>query len=110
VLAVPGPITSARSVGANRLLRDGATPFLGCEDLLGLFPGVEGRESRVESRGSRVEVTDPLLRHVPTEGALLDTIVEASGWPVAQVLDRLLEFELEGRVEQRPGRVFKRLS
>lgn len=113
VLATPGPITSARSIGTNRLLRDGATPFLGVADLLGLYPEVVGRGSGVVCApvpDPRLTTHDPLLRHVPPEGALLDTIVDASGWPVAPVLDRLLEFELEGRVEQRPGRVFRRIS
>jgi DNA processing protein len=107
VLAVPGPITSAASIGTNRLLRDGATPYLGVDDLLGLF----GARSTSDARRTTHDapVTDPLLKHVPPDGALLDTIVDASGWPVAQVLDRLLEFELEGRVEQRPGRVFRRV-
>jgi DNA processing protein len=110
VLAVPGPILGAQSVGTNRLLRDGATPFLGCDDLLRLYPEVAG-QGGPDPRPVAVEppVTDPLLRHIPREGGLLDTIVDASGWPVAQVLDRLLEFELEGRVEQRPGRVFRRV-
>ncbi len=107
VLAVPGPITSAASVGTNRLLRDGATPYLGVSDLLGLFGATGGAEAR--RLKPEATVTDPLLKHVPTDGALLDTIVYASGWPVARVLDRLLEFELEGRVEQRPGRVFRRV-
>lgn len=116
VLAVPGPITSLRSVGTNRLLRDGATPYLGSGDLLGLYPETGGKGPEAEgpdaprTSHSGAGTSDPLLRHVPTTGALLDTIVDASGWPVAQVLDRLLEFELEGRVEQRPGRVFRRVS
>lgn len=122
VLAVPGPITSLASIGTNRLIRDGATPYLGSGDLVGLYPEskAEGQElcatgpvsARAErtTLNSRLSMDDPLLRHVPPDGALLDTIVDASGWPVAQVLDRLLEFELEGRVEQRPGRVFRRLS
>jgi DNA processing protein len=115
VLAVPGPITSASSVGTNRLLRDGATPFLGVDDLLSLYgtrstldAPFAGAQGRLRTK-HEVVPTDPLLRHVPTDGALLDTIVDASGWPVAKVLDRLLEFELEGRVEQRPGRVFRRV-
>ena len=116
VLAVPGPITSLNSIGTNRLIRDGATPYLGCGDLLSLYPEVKGGGSRVPQGGIArrenppLSTLDPLVRHVPTDGALLDAIVDASGWPVAQVLDRLLEFELEGRVEQRPGRVFRRLS
>jgi DNA processing protein len=124
VLAVPGMITSGQSAGTNRLIRDGATPFLGGADLIGLYPEVAGRGSRVENGGGSGDrdprlttldsglpaTTDPLLRHVPHDGALLDTIVDGSGWPVAKVLDRLMEFELEGRVEQRPGRVFRRVS
>ena len=122
VLAVPGPITSLTSIGTNRLIRDGATPYLGSGDLVGLFPELRvpsselrgtaqaAGDSQLSTRDSQLPILDPLLRHVPPDGALLDTIVDASGWPVAQVLDRLLEFELEGRVEQRPGRVFRRLS
>lgn len=108
VLALPGRIIDANSTGTNRLLRDGATPYLGPGDLLGLFPGVEA-QGELQITTPDPEPTDPLLKHVPKDGALLDTIVDASGWPVAQVLDRLLEFELEGRVEQRPGRVFRRV-
>ena len=40
VMVVPGAITSATSVGTNRLLRDGATPFLEAADLLAAFPEV----------------------------------------------------------------------
>jgi DNA processing protein len=110
VLAVPGPILGAHSVGTNRLIRDGATPFLGVSDLLGLYPEAAGPIVPDAPRATHdAPVTDPLLKHVPREGALLDSIVDASGWPVAQVLDRLLEFELEGRVEQRPGRIFRRV-
>ena len=38
VLAVPGPITSAVSAGTNRLIRDGATPYLEPVDLFTHYP------------------------------------------------------------------------
>src|SRR6476661_5507757 len=38
VMAVPGPVTSSLSVGCNRLLRDGATPYLEPADLAQLYP------------------------------------------------------------------------
>lgn len=38
VMAVPGLITSATSVGTNRLIRDGAEPLLVVDDLLQHFP------------------------------------------------------------------------
>ena len=37
-MAVPGNITSACSVGANRLIRDGAEPVLEPADLLAHYP------------------------------------------------------------------------
>jgi DNA processing protein len=38
VMALPGPITSPTSVGTNRLIRDGAEPYLGVDDLLAHYP------------------------------------------------------------------------
>lgn len=38
VMAVPGPIDSPTSVGANRLIRDGAEPLLSIEDVLAHYP------------------------------------------------------------------------
>lgn len=40
VMAVPGPVTSALSVGTNRLIQDGAHPLLRMADLLTRFPEV----------------------------------------------------------------------
>ena len=56
VMAVPGPITSPTSVGTNRLLRDGATPFLEPVDLLASFP---------ERPGGRLSTVQSLLRRCP---------------------------------------------
>src|SRR5438552_2295845 len=38
VIAVPGPVTSPVSTGTNRLIRDGATPYLEPVDLLQYYP------------------------------------------------------------------------
>jgi len=40
VMAVPGLITSATSIGTNRLIRDGAEPLLVVDDLLRHYPGI----------------------------------------------------------------------
>ena len=40
VMAVPGPITSPTSIGTNRLIRDGAEPLLGVDDLLRHFEDI----------------------------------------------------------------------
>ena len=54
VMAVPGPITSPLSTGCNRLLRDGATPYLEPADLASSIPRPRSRRSRpVRPQGRR---------------------------------------------------------
>ena len=70
VMAVPGNITSACSVGANRLIRDGAEPLLDPADLLAHYPelprpaqlvparpAVAGRSPTTSRRGLRQSPT-----------------------------------------------------
>ena len=56
---MPGPITSAVSAGTNRLIRDGATPYLEPVDLFAHYPeaafvpGAGGRAHGDRDRGCR---------------------------------------------------------
>jgi len=111
VMAVPGPITSPTSTGTNRLIRDGAMPLLVPGDLLELY----GRNTSVQQKSARAQPSPQLsaedTRLVGVLGAApvqLDILAETVRQPVAQVLDRLCALELEGVVEQRPGRLFLR--
>lgn len=40
ILAVPGSVASESTRGSNRLIRDGATPLLGLDDLVAAVPGL----------------------------------------------------------------------
>lgn len=51
VLAVPGSVAATSTLGSNRLLRDGATPLLGLDDLLHAVPELRA--------GSRTVTSDP---------------------------------------------------
>jgi DNA processing protein len=117
VLAVPGPITSAVSVGANRLIRDGATPFLESADLLQHFPECE-RIMLSPPAGPRVDAS-PLPESLTSEerelalllGAQplhLDDLVARSSRAAGDLLSLLCGLELAGVIEQRPGRLFRR--
>jgi DNA processing protein len=117
VLAVPGPITSPTSVGANRLIRDGATPLLEPLDLLTHFPELTPtappREfpKAVTARSLPEHLSDAeraiatVLDDHPTH---IDEIVARTARPVHQVLAVLSSLEINGIVEQRPGRLFRR--
>jgi DNA processing protein len=117
VLAVPGNITSPVSVGANRLIRDGATPVLEPADLLQYYPEFVG--SAVTACPVR-----PMVRPLPEAlspderelAGLLgeepihpDELATRFGKPIGEVLGLLCGLEIAGVVEQKPGRVFRRL-
>ena len=53
VMAVPGPITSAVSAGCNRLMRDGAAPYLEPADLFAHYPEVAFVPEPAAVRGRR---------------------------------------------------------
>ena len=116
VLAVPGPITSAVSSGCNRLIRDGAPPYLEPVDLFGHYPEVEfvPEETASEGAGARPlpdTLTDDereVARLLDAEPMALDALAARAGKPVGVLLALLCGLELQGIVEQRAGRRFVR--
>jgi DNA processing protein len=117
VVAVPGPITSAVSVGCNRLIRDGATPYLEPMDLFQFYP--EARplpeaEPNADAGPRPLPSTlgadeRELAESLEPEPVALDLLVERLGRPVGRLLSTLCMLELHGVVEQLPGRRFRRL-
>ncbi len=99
VFAVPGEITAALSAGTNRLIRQGAAPLLGSEDVLTAL-GLE------VAPPSLVEVTDAAARVL----ALLadaprgqDELVRASGLAASAIAAALVELELAGLAAEAEG-------
>ena len=117
VLAVPGNITSAVSVGTNRLIRDGASPLLEPADLLQHFPELAGRVPAADMVASESRPLPATLSSDERELAGLfgkepihpDQLATRSMRPVGEVLGLLCGLEIAGVVEQGPGRVFRRL-
>ena len=105
VFAFPGQVNSLRSSGTNRLIKDGATLIEGAKDVLetlGLsFAG--RREARVIiAEGDESLLFDALgdcLVHI-------DSLCEKTGLSAARASILLLEMELKGIVEQKPGKSF----
>lgn len=118
VLAVPGRITDELASGPNQLLQNGAKPYLTPEDLLFLlgFPVGSERPRRREPtadlgaqqqhtlalRGAEATLFD-LVRPEPQS---VDRIVERSGLPPGVALAALSTLELQGLIEQLPGKRF----
>jgi len=116
VMAVPGAITSAVSVGTNRLIRDGATPLLELDDLLAFYPDAEpiAIPSGTSLDGGAPPLPDDLsddergLAALLAEPLHLDELAGRAGRPVSSVLAVLSALEIRGVVHQRPGQVFHR--
>jgi DNA processing protein len=117
VMCVPGNITSAVSVGANRLIRDGAAPLLEPADLLQYYPEAVASASVPSILLQRVRPLPETLSAEERELALLcnqepihpDELARRSNRPVGEILGLLSGLEIAGVVEQGAGRVFKRV-
>ncbi len=97
VLAVPGDIDRPTAVGTNRLIRDGALPVLGADDLLAVIETA----THVEVVPSPV---DPLLRLIGM-GRRPEWLAAETAMPVQELFVRLGRLEAEGRIEWRDGLV-----
>lgn len=102
VMAVPGHPTWASAVGTNALLRDGAAMVRHAEDVLEAL-GLEAR-STVEPE-TEDDVLAALRRDAPSS---VEDIASKCGTELPDLLARLGELELAGRVRRLPGPLFVR--
>ena len=103
VAAVPGRVTSTVARGSNNLLKDGATPISGTEDVLDELFGV-GVRTAPDTTGAPAGPDDPLLSAVlEATGAQgsVEAIAEAAGLTVAQTRAALGRLELDGHLVRR---------
>jgi DNA processing protein len=98
VFAVPGEITSALSVGANALLRLGATPLTTAADVL--------ESLGIQSVPERAAPDNPILDLLP---ATADELVRKTGLAVGEVIAALAELEVAGLAAEGDG-IYRRLA
>ena len=106
VLAVPGPVTSPRSAGTNRLIRDGATLIQSADDVLEALGFAERPAAAQLPLGDLLPVDadeQALLARLADEPMLVDDLAHALGKPLQDVLTGLTMLELKGRVRQAGG-------
>ena len=118
VLAVPGPITSDRSSGTNRLIQAGAKLIVAAQDVVDeLPPGFEPREVRSAPEtdpGAAASESFPigpderviLALLDPVEAVHLDRIAEQVPFGIGRLQAALFGLELRGAVEPLAGRYY----
>ncbi len=116
VLAVPGPITNSTSAGANRLIRDGATPLLEPFDLFQHYPEVAGIapgadwSARPAPPPARLDAgARALVEALGADRLHVDALAERLARPAGELLGQLCALELAGLVEQQAGGFFRRV-
>jgi DNA processing protein len=101
VFAVPGEITSMLSTGANRLLRQGATPLTSTEDVLELF----GLSPAQRPQAPPLSVAAAKLLERLADGAVsADELARATELEPGRLAAGLAELELGGLVAEAEGR------
>jgi DNA processing protein len=103
VAAVPGRVTSSVARGTNNLLKDGATPIAGTEDVLDELFGVGMRPAAKLESDDRLPC-DPLLRSVLDASETHDSVeavAGAVGSGIAEVRAALGRLEADGHLVRR---------
>ena len=127
VMAIPGSLTSPQSVGAHRLIQDGAALVQGWEDVVSQLPlrwrdRVQPPRARATALADgnanhldhgqhaerHVEDKDAglILRIIGEEPVGIDSIIESSGMAVGRASALLVTLEVEGRIRQLDGKRF----
>ena len=100
VMAVPSLVSSPLSAGCHRLIREGAALVECAEHVLEVL-GLDWRGVAVAEPSN--ETADPVLAQVGAEVTTVDVIAAQAGLPLADVLPRLAELEIEGLVGAEGG-------
>ncbi len=106
VFAVPGNADSARSAGANRLIREGAKLVTGAEDVLEEISFPLSSQSEEPVRPKLEEEEEKIFSILGVRAMHIDQVIAESGLPSARVSAALLSLELAGHIKQMPGMRF----
>ncbi len=127
VFAVPGSIDSSGSRGTNKLIKQGAKLIENVEDILEeILPQVtiapklvkpDQRQKQPEDHQKILTLSpDPVLKEtektvwqvLSQKPVHIDQIITSTGLTAHEVLGILLNLELQGLIEQKPGKTYMR--
>lgn len=118
LFAIPGSPTEPRSIGPNRLIKNGAHLVETAEDITKVLHNIsinpiprrkpqkqkEFAFTAPEVPGSAPARTQTkIIDYLNADGVYVDEIIRASGLDAAQVALELLELEMDGKIERQSG-------
>lgn len=113
VFCIPGPITSGKSAGVNKLIKDGAKLVLGVDDILcelnqqlNLNFEKKVQDAKELNLTGNYKLIYEILDHEPIH---VDQLAIKANLSPAETLSALLTLELMGVIRQMAGKMFIRL-
>jgi DNA processing protein len=113
VFAIPGPITSGKSVGANQLIKEGAKLVQGAFDIIQELEHVLGSPEHKRSQHSlpNLDAGERIVYEILSGTPMhVDQIARQADKSVPEILSILLTLELYGLVKQLSGKMFIKIS
>ncbi len=108
LFAIPGNLSSRTSIGANDLIRTGATLLSSVEDIYSVLPGIKHdyneEPKKVPDDLSEGEML--VIKHLSGTPVQLDLLTRTCGLSVCDAAAYLLSLELRGLVKQLSGKRF----
>lgn len=116
VLALPGPVTSRASRGANQLIREGATLVQTVDDVLeSLGPMArsvdtqDGHEVRNPAELKLNPLERDVLEAIDASSTLIDRVIERTGLPAHQVMATISVLEIRRLIRRQSGMYVSRV-
>jgi len=112
VFAIPGPITSRKSLGSNQLLKEGAKLVIDTEDIIQELESQLGTVDSTETKNDIIlsGLENTLYSMLSEEPIHIDMLARQSERTTSEVLSVLLTLELMGVIKQLSGKMFARIS
>jgi DNA processing protein len=113
VFAIPGPINSGKSIGANQLIKEGAKLVQGAFDIIQELSGVLKTSGYTVSSQSipKLDIGEQLVYDILSGMPMhVDQIARQADKSVPEILSILLTLELYGLVKQLSGKMFLKTS
>lgn len=118
LFAVPGPVTSPKSAGTNRLIQQSHAKLVGeAADILEEFPGQVIRSALARTDADPPAGTDEegltpderlVLRYVTNEPVTFDELLAVTQFDFGHLHSVLLHLLMKKKIEQEPGSLFVR--
>lgn len=99
VFAVPGRVTDTLSVGCNKLIRSGAYPYTGMEDLL-LHLGIAKNEKNIKNNFSLEKDFEVVYSCLCLYPVGVEEIVQTTGLNIGKVYEILMKLRVKGMAEE----------